>query len=339
MGLPGVGFCATKGWIMRLLAAIRIPRSLLAFPLLAAMLVCPVSAWAETDPPAAQTESVGATEESAAATEQAESDSAAAADEAADKAESDKAKPALAAAADEAADKAESDKAESDKAGEKAKSDPAVDKAESDKAESDTANKQTGADILIAVDKGQQQMTVWVDGIETHSWPVSTGLRGYSTPSGNFSVSSMNKMWHSRQWDNAPMPHAIFFTKRGHAIHGSNETKRLGSAASHGCVRLSPKNAGELFTLVNANGMENVKVVLSGTTPGGESKIATPSRPEFQPERGYEHPWFGPGYVERPRRRYSRRGRWFRPYAYDRARDYPPPGYYRPRRRQWYRGY
>lgn len=296
---------------MRLLAVTRIPRSLLALPLLAAMLLFPASAWAEISPTAAQTDS-------AAATEQAESDSAGAADEAADKAASDKAE----------SDKAASDKAESDKAGKKA--------------EADTANKQTGSDILIAIDKGQQQMTVWVDGIETHSWPVSTGLRGYSTPSGNFSVSSMNKMWHSRQWDNAPMPHAIFFTKRGHAIHGSNETKRLGSAASHGCVRLSPKNAGELFTLVKANGMDNVKVVLSGTTPGGESKIATPSRPKVQPGRGYENPWFQPGYMERPRRRYSRRGRWFRPYAYDRARDYPPPpGYYRPRRRQrqFYGGY
>ncbi len=299
---------------MRLLAVIRVPRRLLALPLLAAMLVCPASAWAETDPPAAQTDSV-------AATEQAESAPAAAPDEAADK-------------------------AESDKAGEKAKSDPAADKAKSDKsasdkAESDAANKQTGSDILIAVDKGRQQMMVWVDGIETHSWPVSTGLRGYSTPSGTYAVSSMNKMWHSRQWDNAPMPHAIFFTKRGHAIHGSNETKRLGSAASHGCVRLAPKNAAELFTLVKANGMENVKVVLSGTTPGGESKIATPARPKVQPGRVYEHPWFGPGYVERPRRRYSRRGRWYRPRAYDRARDYPPPGYYRPRRRQrqFYGGY
>ena len=313
---------------MRLLAAIRVPRSLFVLPLLAAMLVYPASVRAETDPPAEQTES-------AAATEQTESAPAATADEAAHKAD-EKAESAPAVAADEAADKAD-EKAESDQA----ESDSAADKVKSDKAESDTANKQTGSDILIAVDKGSQQMTVWVDGIETHSWPVSTGLRGYSTPSGNFSVSSMNKMWHSRQWDNAPMPHAIFFTKRGHAIHGSNETKRLGSAASHGCVRLAPKNAAELFTLVKANGMENVKVVLSGTTPGGESNVASPRRPKVQPGRDYEHPWFGPGYVERPRRRYSRRGRWFRPRSYDRARDYPPPGYYRPRRRQrqFYGGY
>ncbi|MGV1015538.1 MAG: L,D-transpeptidase, partial [Methyloceanibacter sp.] len=63
-------------------------------------------------------------------------------------------------------------------------------------------------------------MTVFVDGVERHTWPVSTGKPGYSTPTGDYTPSSMNKTWYSRQWDNAPMPHSIFFTKRGHAIHG-----------------------------------------------------------------------------------------------------------------------
>ena len=115
---------------------------------------------------------------------------------------------------------------------------------------------------------------MFVDGIEKYQWPVSTGVRGYSTPSGNFTASSMNKIWYSKQWDNAPMPHAIFFTKDGHAIHGSLETKKLGRAASHGCVRVSPKNAETLFHLVEQNGLENTKVVLTGVTPGGEAKVA-----------------------------------------------------------------
>ena len=97
-------------------------------------------------------------------------------------------------------------------------------------------------------------MTVWVDGIEQYRWPVSTGLRGYSTPSGNYSAMSMNEIWYSKQWDNAPMPHAIFFTKKGHAIHGSSEVKRLGTPASHGCVRISPANAKTLFSLVKERG-------------------------------------------------------------------------------------
>ena len=34
-----------------------------------------------------------------------------------------------------------------------------------------------------------------------------------------------NKIWYSRQWDNAPMPHAVFFTRDGHAIHGTDNVE------------------------------------------------------------------------------------------------------------------
>jgi hypothetical protein len=66
-------------------------------------------------------------------------------------------------------------------------------------------------------------MTVLVDGIEQYKWPVSTGRRGYSTPSGTYTPTSMNEEWYSQQCDDSPMPHSIFFMKDGHAIHGSYE--------------------------------------------------------------------------------------------------------------------
>ena len=92
-------------------------------------------------------------------------------------------------------------------------------------------------------------MTVFVDGVQKYDWPVSTGKRGYSTPSGTFTAISMNEIWYSKQWDNAPMPHAIFFMKDGHAIHGSYEVKHLGKPVSHGCVRIAPQNATLLYEL------------------------------------------------------------------------------------------
>ncbi|MEZ5873780.1 MAG: L,D-transpeptidase [Hyphomicrobiales bacterium] len=124
--------------------------------------------------------------------------------------------------------------------------------------------------ILINIDKANQKMVVWVDGVEKYTWPVSTGRPGYATPSGDYTPGSMNEMWYSRQWDNAPMPHAIFFTKSGHAIHGSNEVRNLGRPASHGCVRISPKNAATLYDLVEENGLDRTKIVLAGMTPGGD---------------------------------------------------------------------
>lgn len=132
--------------------------------------------------------------------------------------------------------------------------------------------------VLINIDKASQKMTVFLDGVQRYEWPVSTGRPGYSTPSGTYTTRSMNKIWYSRQWDNAPMFHAIFFTKKGHAIHGTLEEKNLGKAASHGCVRISRANAETLFALVEQNGLENTQVVLTGTTLGGEGKVASPAR-------------------------------------------------------------
>jgi L,D-transpeptidase-like protein len=129
--------------------------------------------------------------------------------------------------------------------------------------------------ILITIDKSTQRMTVLVDGMPKYDWPVSTGKRGYSTPSGNFTPLSMNEIWYSKEWDNAPMPHAIFYMKDGHAIHGSYEVRNLGKPASHGCVRISPQNATILYQLVKATGLENTQVVLNGETLGGEGQVAS----------------------------------------------------------------
>jgi lipoprotein-anchoring transpeptidase ErfK/SrfK len=194
---------------------------------------------------------------------------------------------------------------------------------------------QDGSQILINIDKSRQEMTVFVDGIEQYTWPVSTGGPGYATPSGNFTASSMNEVWYSKQWDNAPMPNSIFFTKEGHAIHGSYETKKLGRAVSHGCVRLAPENAKTLYALVEKQGLENTKVVLTGVTPGGEAKMANQTRTKnrnrqagaarYDPRDYY--------YPPRPQRRGLFAGRWFGGPYYDGPQGYyrPLPGYYPPR--------
>lgn len=130
------------------------------------------------------------------------------------------------------------------------------------------------AAVLVNIDKSNQRMTISLDGVETYEWPVSTGRAGYSTPSGTYAATSMNEIWYSKQWDNAPMPHSIFFIRDGHAIHGSFDIKHLGEPVSHGCVRISPKNAATLYALVKKNGLENTEVVVTGVSPGGEDKVA-----------------------------------------------------------------
>ena len=118
----------------------------------------------------------------------------------------------------------------------------------------------TGTAILITIDKSRQKMTVFLDGVQKYEWPVSTGRAGYSTPSGNYTATSMNEVWYSKEWDNAPMPHSVFFRKDGYAIHGSYEVKNLGRPASHGCVRISPANATTLYALVKKIGLKNTEL-------------------------------------------------------------------------------
>jgi lipoprotein-anchoring transpeptidase ErfK/SrfK len=128
------------------------------------------------------------------------------------------------------------------------------------------------AAIVVNIDKSSQRMTVSVDGAARYTWPISTGRPGYDTPNGTFKANRMDADHLSQEWDNAPMPHTIFFDMHGHAIHGFFDVKHLGQPVSHGCVRLAPANAATLFALVQSQGMSQTTVVVSGQTParGGE---------------------------------------------------------------------
>ena len=98
------------------------------------------------------------------------------------------------------------------------------------------------ANILIEIDKSAQRMTVSQDGAQLYAWPVSTGQRGYDTPSGDFKPFRMEKDHFSREWDDAPMPHSIFFTtaRPRHPRHRAHPQHRPA-----GVARLRAARAGE----------------------------------------------------------------------------------------------
>jgi L,D-transpeptidase catalytic domain len=122
------------------------------------------------------------------------------------------------------------------------------------------------AKVAITIDKNEQMMTVAVDGVERYHWPVSTGIPSRETPNGSFRTFRMEEDHYSKEFDDAPMPHSIFFTKIGHAIHGTDSEGRLGTPASHGCVRLSRANAAKLYALVEQEGVLNTTVTLTGSS-------------------------------------------------------------------------
>ncbi len=142
------------------------------------------------------------------------------------------------------------------------------------------------ANILIQIDKPTQVMTITVDGNVAYRWRVSTGATGFSTPAGTYKPFRMEVMHYSQEWDNAGMPNSIFFTSRGHAVHGSNHPG-LGTPVSHGCVRLSLTNAATLYQLVDSRGMADTTVIVRGPDPPGYfAATQIPKRQTSQPGFG-----------------------------------------------------
>ena len=150
------------------------------------------------------------------------------------------------------------------------------------------------AKVAITIDKDNQQMTVAVDGVARYHWPVSTGIPSRETPNGSFRTFRMEEDHYSKEFDDAPMPHSIFFTKIGHAIHGTDSVGRLGTPASHGCVRLSRENASTLYALVQEEGVLNTTVTLTGSAqialarnPRGNAAVARRApAPQYEQQYG-----------------------------------------------------
>jgi hypothetical protein len=154
------------------------------------------------------------------------------------------------------------------------------------------------ANVAITVDKNNQVMTVAVDGVARYRWPVSTGIPSYETPNGSFKTFRMEASHFSKEFDDAPMPHSIFFTKIGHAIHGTDSEARLGTPASHGCVRLSRANAATLYALVEKEGVLNTTVTLTGSSqvalarnPRRNVAVARTAPPQYD-QAQYEQPQY-----------------------------------------------
>jgi lipoprotein-anchoring transpeptidase ErfK/SrfK len=116
--------------------------------------------------------------------------------------------------------------------------------------------------VTARISLSSQTMTVTHNGFVKYKWKVSTARKGYVTPTGSYRAYWASRHHRSRKYDNAPMPWAIFFNG-GYAVHATYDLKRLGRPASHGCVRLHPKDAAVFFSLAQRYGLKNTKVVIT----------------------------------------------------------------------------
>jgi lipoprotein-anchoring transpeptidase ErfK/SrfK len=103
----------------------------------------------------------------------------------------------------------------------------------------EAAHKETNAKpqgpLIIAVSIDQQKVRIYdSNGLFAES-PVSTGMKGHSTPMGVFSIIQKHKMHRSNIYSGAPMPYMQRITWSGVAMHAG---VLPGYPASHGCIRM-----------------------------------------------------------------------------------------------------
>lgn len=168
--------------------------------------------------------------------------------------------------------------------------------------------------LTAAINLSSQTITVSENGVSKYTWAISSGTRSHPTPRGTFRPQWTAKMWYSRKYDNAPMPHAVF-VHGGVAIHATYATGMLGRPASHGCIRLSPTNAKTFYNLVQRHGVRNTRVSIYGSPKFGSDPYvasrSTKQRYAAVQQKNSTWDWFGsssaPAPVAKPAYAYKKR--------------------------------
>ncbi len=122
--------------------------------------------------------------------------------------------------------------------------------------------------LIIAISIERQILKVYDANGTFAQTPISTGMRGHSTPMGVFSVIQKRKYHQSNIYSGAPMPYMQRITWSGVAIHAG---VLPGYPASHGCIRMPM----------------NFAVKMWGWTRLGARVVIAPG--ELTPER-FSHP-------------------------------------------------
>lgn len=124
--------------------------------------------------------------------------------------------------------------------------------------------------VWLQVSRSNQRAYLHVDGKHIATWLVSTGAIGSGTP--NFDRHPNGRIYDTYTSKKFPggdynglgnMPYAIFI-EGGFAVHGTAKSNwaKLGSRASHGCIRMHPDNAKTFNRLVREHGIYKVWVTV-----------------------------------------------------------------------------
>jgi len=139
--------------------------------------------------------------------------------------------------------------------------------------------------MTIVVDLVAQKAHIYRDGVEIGFTTISSGRRGYETPTGVFTILQKDRYHRSRKYDDAPMPYMQRLTWGGIALHGGRVP---GHRASHGCVRLPMTFSAMLFketstgmTVIITEGSPSAEALAEQGLPLGDADFRW--QPELSP--------------------------------------------------------
>ena len=139
--------------------------------------------------------------------------------------------------------------------------------------------------MTIVVDLAAQRARIYRDGTQIGVTTISSGRRGYETPTGVFTILQKARTHRSRKYDDAPMPFMQRLTWGGIALHGGRVP---GHPASHGCVRLPMPFSKILFgetstgmTVIITQGSPSAEAIAEQAMPPGINDVRW--QPELSP--------------------------------------------------------
>jgi peptidoglycan hydrolase-like protein with peptidoglycan-binding domain len=124
------------------------------------------------------------------------------------------------------------------------------------------ADPANGEPMTLAISLHHQKIDVYRGTTLIASSQVSTGMRGYATKAGVFSILQKKRYHHSNIYSGAPMPWMQRLTWSGTALHAGVVP---GYPASHGCIRLLFSFAPMLFKITSVG--EHVVVAQDSLAP------------------------------------------------------------------------
>ena len=141
--------------------------------------------------------------------------------------------------------------------------------AEVDTVEPEVTTKELAAEypVYLTVDRSSYQLKLWRDLELAETYTVAIGAVGFDTPAGLYSIQNkaVDPVWNVPDSDWAgdlagttvpggvpenPLKERWLGIYNGAGIHGTDDIGSLGSAASHGCVRMAIPDVIELYDQV-----------------------------------------------------------------------------------------